>query len=157
MNISEGQKEDLLSMVNVALDILYREDPYLIKNEVHERSIVFRFCHYLQPLLQGNGYIDYNLDMEYNKNHSNPKQTINFPNGTYPDVILHQRGSNDHNLLLMEFKPWWNPDNQRDIAKIRDFTNQNEPYKYALGISLFLSRERRGVQITTIQDGEVVQ
>ncbi len=157
MNIPDEQKMDLLSMIDEALNNLYHWDSYLIENKVHERSIVFRFCHYLQYILQRNGYDNYNLDMEYNKNHSNPKRTVNFLNGVYPDVVLHQRGSNDSNLLLIEFKPWWYPNNHRDIDKIMDFTRQSDQYKYALGISLVLGKRRDNVHITIIQNGEVVR
>jgi len=157
MIISPLQRTELLELVNDALGTLYANDLYLIENQVHERSIVFRFCYYLQPLLQGNGYTHYNLDVEYNKNHLDIKRTTNFLHGTYPDVILHQRGSNQHNLLLIEFKPWWDPDTQRDIRKIKDFTNPNDQYRYALGISVLFGRDRRNVDLTLIQNGEVVQ
>lgn len=36
----------------------------------------------------------------------------------YPDFILHKRGSNDFNILIIEFKTWWNPQNDEDIEKL---------------------------------------
>ena len=40
------------------------------------------------------------------------KKLPSFPNGTFPDEILYKRGSNDNNILVMEFKTYWNKDQQ---------------------------------------------
>src|SRR5665648_1176982 len=108
---------ELFKLVKKALERVYKHHEYLIKNQVHERSIVFWFGVYLHELLQHEEkeYAEFNLDFEYNKNYSNPKRTVNFPDGTYPDIILHKRGSNEHNLLIVEFKIWWEPDSKRAV------------------------------------------
>ena len=55
-------------------------------------------------------FSEYNLDCEYNRNGSKPKKIISLKQNVYPDLIIHQRGSNDMNLLVMEWiftKPWF--------------------------------------------------
>lgn len=135
---------ELFKLVNNALKRVYKHHEYLIKNQVHERSIVFWFGVYFYELLQHKEkeYAEFNLDFEYNKNHSNPKKTENFPDGTYPDILLHKRGSNEHNLLIIEFKTWWSPDNSRDLMKLKDFTRPDGKYKYKCGLSIIFGKDK---------------
>jgi len=147
---------ELFKLVNNALKRLYKHHEYLIKNKVHERSIVFWFGVYLHELLQHKEkeYAEFNLDFEYNKNHSNPKRTKNFQKGTYPDIILHKRGSNEHNLLIIEFKTWWSQDNSRDLMKLKDFTLPDGKYKYKCGLSIILGKDKP--IITVLQRREII-
>jgi hypothetical protein len=145
---------ELFGLVNNALKRVYNHHEYLIKNQVHERSIVFWFGVYLHELLQHTKYEKYNLDFEYNKNHSNPKRTTNFPKGTYPDILLHKRDSNKNNLLIVEFKSWWNPDNTKDLKKLSDFTHPNGDYKYKYGLSITFGKNKP--IITPLREGEII-
>jgi hypothetical protein len=147
---------ELFKFVKNALERVYKHHGYLIKNRVHERSIVFWFGIYLYELLQHKEkkYAEYNLDFEYNKDHSNPKRTKNFQKGTYPDILLHKRDSNKYNLLIVEFKPWWRPDNSRDLMKLRDFTHPDGNYEYKYGLSIILGKDEP--IITPLQKGEII-
>lgn len=149
------------------LEKLYKDDKHLILNKpencdnkeishVGERSIVFRFAHYLQSELEKRKEFSvYNLDCEYNRNGTERKNLPSFPNGTYPDVILHKRGSNDGNLLVMEFKTYWNPNQEKDKQKIKEFIDKNGNYKFMLGYSVLLNEEFKDVRIIDFQnDGE---
>lgn len=155
----EEELKVLDSLVNQALDMLYEKDMHLIMNRavnsrgkderhhVGERSIVFRFAHYLQNLIDGNGnFQEYNLDCEYNRNGAECKALPSFPYGTYPDVIIHQRGSNEHNLLVIEFKTYWNRDIKIDKKKLFEFTDPSGRYKFKKGISFLLGNTREKVQ-----------
>ena len=118
------------------------------RHHAGERAIVFRFAHYLQNLIDDNGgFEDYNLDCEYNRNGTECKSLPSFPKGTYPDIIIHQRGSNDYNLLVIEVKTYWNDDTERDKRKLKDFTAPNGKYKFSRGISLLLTADRSDVQV----------
>ena len=87
--------EILEKLIDRALDQLYQEDSYLIKNGVHERSIVFRFAHYLQNLMdESNELKEFDLDLEYNKNGIFAKRIPARIRGTFPDLIIHKRGTN---------------------------------------------------------------
>lgn len=147
----EIEKELLETLINIALDKVYKYDEYLIanspvenkNNHVSERGIVFRFGIYLQNLIEKyNCLKDYNLDMEYNRNFCDPKILPLFPHGTYPDMIIHKRGSNDFNLLVIEFKTWWNRNNDRDIQKIKKYMSIEGKYKYQFGLSITLNQDK---------------
>lgn len=55
-------------------------------------------------------------------------------------MIIHQRGSNDNNLLVMEFKTYWNKDQKKDIEKIEAFLENGEKdsYNYKYGIAVLI-------------------
>ena len=61
---------------------------------------------------------DLSLDCEYNRNGWLNKVLPSFPRGVIPDVIIHKRGSNDKNVLAMEFKTYWNDKQENDEDKI---------------------------------------
>ena len=138
--------------VNMAFELLYSNDKYLIYHQVNERSIVFRFAHYLQSELEKiRKYRAYNLDCEYNRNMDGPKSFCEGDRGVYPDLIIHKRGNNNNNLLIIEFKTYWNNDTTEDESKIRRFVSINGDYKYKYGFSVvFLSDYAKVKQITEV-------
>ena len=91
-----------------ALRQLRECDRHLLDFDVGERSITHRLGLYLQPL-----FPEWDVDCEYNRNGHDPK-TVILPDrsderlqrqtSTYPDIIIHRRGSNADNLLIIEAK-----------------------------------------------------
>lgn len=158
--------EQLTECVNQALDMVYDNDYHLISNRainrvgidehhhVGERSIVFRFAHYLQNIIDdAGGFADYDLDCEYNRNGAVTKSLPSFPNGTYPDVILHQRGSNDGNMLVIEFKTYWNRSQKVDARKIKEFTSKSGKYGFVMGMTILLGKVREKATVKRYIDG----
>ena len=103
--------------VKNALQLFYKEDSYLIDNNVHERTLTFRLGMYLQ-----NEFSDWKVDCEYNKNYQTfQRNKLLFARcdkeskfsckdccdhrkcTVFPDIIIHQRGT-DKNLLVIEAK-----------------------------------------------------
>lgn len=88
-------KEKILFILEKACKRIYKNDRYLIDNRVCERAIVFWLGIYIQRIISRDSQLKfYDLDNEYNRNGQDPKRTPNFKNGTYPDLIIHKRGSN---------------------------------------------------------------
>ena len=144
-------------LVSRALDEVYSHDLYLIANKVHERSIVFRFSHYLQNLMNSAHELStYNLDVEYNRNQRQPKRIRNRQRGAYPDVIVHQRGSNTSNLLMIEFKTHWDTTTDDDLEKLKEFTKDDGVYHFPLGLSVVFGELRDEVIIKEVAHGEVL-
>ena len=161
--------EKISGLVNSALDEVYAKDLHLIDNSpifltevdgkhyVGERSIVFRFAHYLQNLIDNDGtYASYNLDCEYNRNGVETKNLPQSPNGTFPDVILHKRGSNDHNITVLEFKTHWNKNQADDKRKIREFTDGSGAYHFHSGATILIAKSRDKVKIDWYVDGRKI-
>lgn len=128
-------------IIEKACKELYKNDRYLIKHNVNERAVVFRFGIYLQRLISKNNYFDnYNLDNEYNRNMDDSKRLSDYENGVYPDLIIHKRGSNEYNLLIIECKTEWNSDISEDINRIRRFVDTNGRFRYKYGLSILFKK-----------------
>jgi hypothetical protein len=156
--LNEIEETMLKKIICDALWELYHNDSYLIQHDlisednlnevilaevkeyVSERAIVFRFGIYLQKLMWDNEYLkDYHLDCEYNRNKNIIKKS-DFER-IIPDLIIHKRGSMEENLLVIEFKSWWNQDNYWDKEKIKNLTNPEGDYKYKFGVSIIINKE----------------
>jgi len=148
---------ELITIVNYALDTLYENDAELIQQKVHERSIVFRFGLYFNDLLKkSQDFKKYDLDFDYNRSIEDTKRTRSRPEGIYPDLILHKRGSNDRNVLALEFKTHWNSDSSDDIDKLKELTSSDQQYRFQLGISIVLGQRRNQCTFTYLRRGGAV-
>lgn len=130
--------------IQKALNKLYKNDEYLIKiysdkynkdNHVSERGIVFRFGVYLEKY-RLKYFPQYDLDAEYNRNINLIKMLNSKP--VIPDLIIHKRGTNENNLLVLEFKTWWNKNQIEDIKRVKLFKNELS-YKY--GATILIDKE----------------
>ena len=132
-------KELLEELIKKSLDDLYRNDKDLIERRVAERNLTGLFAYYFRINMQNTDVADYNVDCEYNRDGYGAKNIDGVL--VYPDFILHKRGTNDDNLLIIEFKTWWNPNNHDDIEKLREMMSDTHPYKYKYGYSVILNKE----------------
>jgi hypothetical protein len=128
-------KSEIKTKIQIALEILYEKDMFLLKNDVNERSISHKLAEYIQQQ-----FSEYHVDCEYNRvgnltvdeEYFNKKlrlyKNIKCLNGetVYPDIIIHKRGQKN-NLLVIEIK------------KIKDKNRVLDDYKKILG--LFTSKE----------------
>ena len=147
----------LAPLVNKALDELYKNDQYLLEHKVHERSVVFRLAHYLQNLLNDHEvFNDYHLDVEYNRNGYQPKRISKRRNGARPDIIIHKRGSNQHNLLMIEIKPYWENNVADDLEKLKEFTQTQGQYRFCIGLSVILGKHRGSLSVKYVIGGEEI-
>ena len=147
----------LTQLVESALNELYCNDQYLLDHYVHERSVVFRFAHYMQKLLdEHKHFLEFNLDLEYNRNGYRPKRIPSRRNGARPDVIIHKRGSNKGNLLMIEFKTYWDTRTSNDLKKLKEFTRHDGRYNFSLGLSIIFGERRSTVVIKSVRNGEMI-
>ena len=157
MCVKCDMKKRLNSCIESALKLLYQNDWYLIQHPVRgrnknlshvsERACVFRFGVYFDSLFRKMISCHYHIDVEYNRNLENVKTlpqsgTSGEEKARIPDLIVHRRGNNDNNLLVIEFKTWWNLDQQQDEKKIERFTNPEGDYRYKFGATVLLKESR---------------
>lgn len=128
-------KEEIKKKVNLALNILFTKDSFLLENSVHERSTAHKLAEYLQIL-----FSDWNVDLDYNKDvvndRNDPKQEPGVRDSSHsarvvPDIIIHKRGTNKH-LLVIEIKQK-KYSKTLDIKKLKEFTSPSGHHKYQLG------------------------
>lgn len=165
----EKEDEFLCNSIKQAFCDLYNNDHYLINNlpdepteqngnhHVCERSIVCRYAYYLQnKLLEDEKYASYNLDCEYNRNIYDIKTALinQEIKSIYPDLIVHRRGktgNNQNNLLVMEFKTYWNRSIKSDIDKVKALVDQDGKYKYKYGLVVTIEKELSATKIQCIK------
>ncbi len=97
--------EEVLERFELSLDALFNNDIYLLEHDVNERTITHKLAEHLQDR-----FPEWNVDCEYNRDRHDPKR-IGIETGlesiqinVYPDIIIHERGTNERNLLIIEAK-----------------------------------------------------
>ena len=142
------ERVSLKDLIKKALNTLYEKDKELlwlgesagIDKHVGERAIVFRFGIYFQQELNKIPELkDLKLDCEYNRKGMDPKK-ITIEERIMPDIILHQRGNSNHNLLVIEFKGWWNKNQEYDKKKIEKLIDNAGEYGYKEGYTILLDK-----------------
>lgn len=159
MILDNNQISELKDLINNCLDHLYKYDQFIINNSTNERAVVFRFGIYLQDFLYKSNFSDLDLDSEYNRRHSEVKRTQSFPKGIIPDLLIHKRDSQEQNILVMEFKGYWNKDaRDNDFLKLGEFTaqelNKSYHYGYGLGASIYITSNRNDIEVIYFTNGE---
>ncbi|WP_276796823.1 hypothetical protein [Fusobacterium gonidiaformans] len=139
-------EKDLKSIIKIGLDLLYKRDIYLIRKKVSERAVVFKFGVYFSNLISLY-YPKYDVDIEYNRSGDDPKRLISTEKLIIPDLIFHKRGCRGPNILFLEFKTYWNKNQEEDENKIKEVCNPEGKYKYQYGITVLLEKNRSEVKI----------
>lgn len=146
------ERQDVEDRLNRALRRLAEEDRYLLENNLSERCIAARLAMHLQP-----EFPEHKTDAEYNRKGRAPKR-LGLPeecanyideNGdalAVPDVIVHQRGEDGPNVLVLELKKTTNPDGL-DCDRTRVLAFRDELH-YEFGALIECeTRRRRGVGV----------
>jgi hypothetical protein len=92
--------------VQDAIRLLFANDAFLLENDVQERAIAAKLACYLTP-----HFPHHSVDIEYNRHGLEPKR-VNLPADCrgggekliLPDVVVHQRGHDRENLLVIQVK-----------------------------------------------------
>ncbi|NOU95632.1 hypothetical protein GC093_20710 [Paenibacillus sp. LMG 31456] len=128
-------EKEIKSKVERAINLLFKNDIYLLHKNVNERAIAHRLAVYLEKLFD-----TWNVDCEYNRMDNDPKRLMNYKNDdgdlVLPDIIVHHRGTTN-NLLAIEIKKESSitPSNyQADIQKLKQYKLELD-YKHVLFIS----------------------
>ena len=110
-----------------AIQRLSERDYELLVRDVNERSITHRLGMYLQE-----EFPEMDVDCEYNRSDFDPKVLECYPKQThtdntdattvFPDIIVHKRGPQGPNLLVIEAKKATNKDD-RDKDKLKAYKN----------------------------------
>ncbi len=133
MNLEENKAK-----VTKALNSLLSKDTDLLWLGVHERSVAHKFAEYLQD-----EYKVHNVDCEYNRDGLETKilETLiedtneKEPHRIFPDIIVHRRGNNNFNQLVIEIKTS-NASSKGDIEKLEKLTQRKHGFHYKYGLFL---------------------
>lgn len=113
---------------------LWENDAHYFLMNVNEVTITNRLSCYLIPKFN-----DYDVDAEYNRYNSETKM-ITREDGrdtiVKPDIIIHQRGSQENNFLVIEAKKSTNSEENKieDENKLQAYKEENLSYIHAVYI-----------------------
>lgn len=133
---------DLAAAVLGALSDLFESDFYLLEHDVSERTIAASLAWHLKPYLGG-----WDVDAEYNKHGGDPKKAHwkgDAASIVVPDIIVHMRGPEGPNVLVIEVKKSSNNETKHDdVAKLQGIKN-DLGYPHALFLR-FGVRDQAGI------------
>jgi hypothetical protein len=124
--------------VQDAIRLLFANDAFLPETDVAERAIAARLMCYLLP-----HFPEHHIDVEYNR-HGLETKRINLPEQydgartgrIYPDVIVHQRGHDCENLLVIQIKKSTNRETRDYDRAVVEAMKQDFQYRRGLLIEL---------------------
>ena len=143
--------KQIIKLLKQSVELLYENDNYLLEHSIHEQDLSHRIAHYFENLLNNHEWYrkaSLNIDVEYNKNFDDSKRVYsncdnctknecyikvfqydigNYKSTCKPDIILHERGSNNNNVLVVEIKKDQIESNE-DFAKLSAFTCSTSDY-----------------------------
>ena len=123
MSINKIPVSSIKGRLEAAIQKLYSNDLHLIKEGLNERSITHKLAMYLSSAFK-----NFHVDHEYNgdvHNADNYRKVVDWSNfeelyhelvnteqakylgrvvSIFPDIIVHERGTHDNNLLIVEVK-----------------------------------------------------
>ena len=133
-------KDNLEVVVKNCLKKLRLLDKKLFEINVNERTITHKLAEYLQQNIP-----EFDVDCEYNrfedlvKKLELPKDRINWDDieakTVFPDIVIHKRGIQENNLLVIEVKKSSN-NNPGVFDRMKLQTFRQEPYCYIYGLFL---------------------
>ncbi|WP_144922328.1 hypothetical protein [Halorubrum salsamenti] len=151
--------DTVVNYVEDALETLFEDDRPLLVNDSNERSITHRLAIYLEQEIK-DLEPDYVVDVEYNRvteengATDSIKKRVSYDELTdscrgrriqdddtdaqtvFPDIIVHERESSDHNLLVIELKKTSSTESgDCDKEKIVRF-REDLCYKYGIFLQL---------------------
>lgn len=148
----------IVAAIEAAIDKLIETDEYLLKVDSSERSITHRLAIHLCPHFPG-----LDIDCEFNRDGFDPKRLAlserpvqdGDPDAVtvFPDIIVHQRGASDRNLLAIEVKKATSLVNSNyDYRKLKAFRIELG-YAFALHIVIGYDKRQQLVRCTRWIDG----
>jgi len=146
-------QQEMESYLNRALDALFESDAHLLDANSSERSVTHLLAIHLMHEAPG-----FDVDCEYNRDGFDVKrlelsERVTTDENTeavtvFPDIVIHQRGTNDRNLLVVEVKKASSnipPD--YDIQKLKAFRRE---LKYAFAVHVTVGKRAAGEDVRQV-------
>ncbi len=162
--------EEILKLVLKALERLHNEDQFLLDKDLCERCIMHKLAEKMAML-----FPEYDVDCEYNRDtpgkakkeieviktdcaeEEEPYYQIH---SSYPDIVVHERGDNDNNLLVIEMKIK-NDADTLDLEKLIGLTEfeqlERNHFHYQLGMFLQVNLQQGEDKFLLYKEGKVVK
>lgn len=156
----DDQQNDLLEIVQKAIELFGKNDRYLIENDLSERCICARFAICLTTALENTSYSSYSVDVEYNRGMDGKERALKRIDDKpiFVDLIVHKRGYDcDYgfdNLICIEMKKSTNPIGcEHDEERLRKMTDRAYGFCYKLGVMLLIDMDANNIFVHSTWKG----
>ena len=142
--------------VEIACELLLKEDRDLFTYEVNERTLTQNLAKHLQKF-----FPNFSVDCEYNRDGNDPKEIPqNDPENptkkVIPDIIIHKRGCNAHNLVVIEAKKDANDcDMRNDCVKLLGIC-ETLKYHHAFFINFICNPKSPQIDVYNVDKTELI-
>ena len=141
-----------LELICTSLEKLIANDKVLITKRVKEECINHCLAKYIEQnihMIPSSTLLS--VDLEYDKSYADPK-AMQFSDGIRrpirPDIIVHQRDSNDNNKIFIECKkPYLNHGDKEKLI-----TSKESPYNYSFAIGICYLPEKEYMLLHVVND-----
>jgi len=151
-------EENVLRLLKLSLKKLIEKDNELIDRNLKEEAINHKLAMYLEKYFNASnlegliGNPTISVDIEYNKNGDRCKYTsIDSNRRMIPDILIHERGENDNNLVAIECKKVYL--NKKDKEKLKGY--KKEPYCYKHSIAIEYKPKNKNLVVPKIYDMKI--
>jgi hypothetical protein len=182
-NLLMMEQGEIIHKINIAVDILFSNDSWLLEKDLNERSISHKLAMYLQEL-----FLKYNVDCEYNGNvddesgrkrigvlrreledkglltekEVSQEYTDVIVRSVYPDIIIHTRGNNDNNLCIIEIKKSTNDlsydyDELKLLAYTTNYYGNNLEYDLGIFIEFKTKQAEMKASMRFYSEGQEIE
>lgn len=157
--------DQILDCIENTIKSVYQFDNQLIKFDVHEQAFAHRFAVYIERNIDLLTPVKkYAVDCEYNRAPTDLEIIFKNADGTFPisipsideytkknniriirpDIIVHRRGTNKKNLIVIEIKKDANSGLTKitDAEKIELITSPTNDLKYKYGFEIRYSKSK---------------
>jgi len=147
----------ILHLLEYSLKNLIENDNELIDRNLKEESINHKLAMYLEKYITESkinileSFPKLSVDIEYNKNNEKCKYAINSNKRMIPDILIHERKTNDNNLVAIECKKIHL--NKEDKEKLKNY--KKEPYFYEHSIAIEYKPKNKKLKKPKIYDMKI--
>jgi hypothetical protein len=148
--------DEIKGKIRNALNTFYKNDSFLLENNLCERCLVHRIAVYLE----NERFPGYFIDCEYNKSFfdkkSVPKIASNL-NGNYIDIIITKRDDNYiHDLICFEIKKYDNYHKRNKDRENLEILTKGNLFWYDYGFYIILGKSKEKTKIKVYIKGNKI-
>ena len=175
---------EIKNKLNEVINIFLKNEQWLLIHNLSEQSMTHKLAEYLQIIFN-----EYNVDCEYNgnvhrdggrkrlefikeelvkaqtlrQNELTLLEAASIQRAVFPDIIVHIRGTNSENLLVIEVKKSTSDIRKEtyDYLKLKSFTSHEDgnDLRFQLGafIKFVTGEDYIGYELTYFKEGQVEQ
>ncbi len=138
---------EIKDKVQNALNTFYKNDSFLLENNLCEKCLVHRLAIYLENERFPGYFIDCGYNKSFFEKKSVPKIAANL-NGNYIDIIITKRDDNYiHNLICFEIKRWNNYHGRKKDIENLEILTKGDRFGYSYGFYIILGKSKEKTKI----------